>query len=690
MTTTRSGGSILAADFGSVTTRVTLVDVVDGEYRLVARGASRTTVGYPIDDISVGLEQILQDIANATGRTFYNDQNLIITPENADRAGVDYFLATASAGRVMRVVVVGLLPDISIESALRAMTGAYAEPVAQLHLKDGRDEVGRLNAVLLNRPDLIFIAGGIEGGAKNTLLDLLKPVRLALQVLDPSLRPNIIYAGNSHLVDTVKTFFGELTGIFVAENVRPELDSELLEAARIELGHAYDIHKEKHGEGFSLVGRMSSTGVLPTAQSYGLIAQYFAKLSGKNVVAVDMGSSTTVLAGVFDDDFYSTIGTTLGVGHSAVSLLEQVGAPLIESWLPFFPQPGELMSYALNKSLRPATVPLNLRDLYLEHAFIRAGIQFLLSQARVAWENVPTTGALPPIDLIIAGGASLTGTGYPDYNLLLIADALQPTGITEVKADPHGLIPAIGAMAQVSPEAVVQLLGGDSLEHLGTILTVSGNIEPEQNVLRLKVKTEEGETVTQDIRGGHVVLLALPANVSMELEIRLPRGLHIGGARRIKRKFYGGAAGLLIDARGRPLSAGASVAERAKNLPFWVSEASSDPETRLQTIPEDWLVMPEIDPELDEELSLASLLDEELAVAPSAKPARQRGGFFGRRQKPAPAASAPVADETADDSEDEFMALIDHDAKPEERPSQMKRRKQQELDDELGSLRELL
>jgi uncharacterized protein (TIGR01319 family) len=684
---TRSGGSILTADFGSVTTRVTLVDVVDGEYRLVARGTSPTTVGYPIDDISVGLQQILTDIANATGRTFYDAKNAIITPENADRSGVDYFLATASAGRAMRVVVVGLLPDFSIESALRAMTGAYAEPVAQLHLRDGLGEAGRLNAVLLSRPDLIFIAGGTEGGAQTALLELLKPVRLALQVLDPSLRPNIIYAGNNRLVETIKTFFGDLTGIFVAENVRPEMESELLEAARIELGHAYDILKEKHGEGFSLVGRMSSTGVLPTAQSYGLITQYFAQVRGGNVLAVDMGSSSTVLAGVFAGDAYSTIGTTLGVGHSAVSLLEQVGAAAIESWLPFFPQPGELMTYALNKSLRPATLPLNLRDLYLEQAFIRAGIQFLLSQARSAWESIPATGALPPIDLLLVGGAPLTGTGYPDYNLLLIADAIQPTGITEVKADPHGLIPALGAMAQVSPEAVVQLLGGDSLDHLGIILTVSGDITPEKKALRLKVKTEEGETVTQDIRGGHAVLLPLPAGVSMELDITLPRGLHMGGSRRIKRKFYGGSAGLLIDARGRALSAGATVADRAQNLPLWVAEASTDPEARLQTIPDDWRVPPEIDPELEDEMSLSSLLDEEIGAA---QPTRR--GLFGRRQKPIPAPTPVAADSAADsDLEDEFMTLIG-DAEPEakDRPSQMKRRKQQELDDELGSLRELL
>lgn len=684
---TRTGGSILAADFGSVTTRVTLVDIVDGQYQLVARGTNRTTVGYPIDDISVGLYQILQDIAEATGRAFYDRNDNLITPENADRSGVDYFLATASAGRTMRVVVVGLLPDISIASALRAMTGAYTEPVAQLHLKDGRDEEARLNAILLSRPDLIFVAGGTEGGAEDALINILKTVRLALEIINPTQRPNVIYAGNNRLAEKVKALLSDLTGVFVAENVRPRVDEEKLEAARIELGHAYDLHKEKQGEGFSNVGRMSSTGVLPTAQSYALIADYFANLRGDNVIAVDIGSSSTVLSGILEGDRHTTIGTTLGVGHSALTLLEQVGAAAIEAWLPFYPQHDELMNYALNKSLRPATLPISLRDLYIEHAFVRASIQYMLQQARPAWEAVSPVGPLPAINLILAGGAPLTATGLPDYNLLLIADAVQPTGITEVKADPHGLIPALGAMAQVCPEAVVQLLDGDNLEHLGTILTVSGNIQPEKNALRLKVRTEDGETITQNIRGGHAVLLPLPANISMELEITLPRGLNIGGLRRIKRKFYGGAAGLLIDARGRPLFTGATVAERAQNLPQWVAEASTDPDSRRQSIPEAWLTPPETAPELEAELSLASLLDEELA-SPRAKP--RRGFSFFRRRKPAAGAAAPVAEDAAD-LEDEFMALIgDDEEDKDESPSQARRRKNQELDDELGSLRELL
>jgi hypothetical protein len=50
--------SFLVADFGSVYTRVVLVDVVEGVYRLVARGQTQTTRGYPFNDVGVGVQRI--------------------------------------------------------------------------------------------------------------------------------------------------------------------------------------------------------------------------------------------------------------------------------------------------------------------------------------------------------------------------------------------------------------------------------------------------------------------------------------------------------------------------------------------------------------------------------------------------------------------------------------------------------
>lgn len=213
--------SILAVDFGSVHTRALLFDVVDGEYRLVARGQTRTTIGFPIDDVNIGVGRILKDISEATGRRFFNEHGQIITPEQADRSGVDYYITTASAGRPIQVVMVGLVPNFSIASALRATSASYIEPVAEIHLEDGLSEEERINHITLSRPDLIFISGGTDGGAKSALLDLLNLSQLALMLIPEQIRPTVLYAGNKKLADTAKDLLGGLTKVLISPNVRP-------------------------------------------------------------------------------------------------------------------------------------------------------------------------------------------------------------------------------------------------------------------------------------------------------------------------------------------------------------------------------------------------------------------------------------------------------------------------------------
>jgi len=148
-------GSILAIDFGSVNTRALLFDVVDGVYCLVAQGRGRTTIDFPNDDVFVGLGHILDDMAVATGRQFFDELGRLVKPEQSDRYGVDYCITTTSAGDSLRVVLVGLLPNISIAPALRAISSFYMQPVAAIHLEDGRDDEERIHEMASSLPDLI-------------------------------------------------------------------------------------------------------------------------------------------------------------------------------------------------------------------------------------------------------------------------------------------------------------------------------------------------------------------------------------------------------------------------------------------------------------------------------------------------------------------------------------------------------
>ncbi|MDQ7025580.1 MAG: glutamate mutase L [Anaerolineae bacterium] len=582
-------GSILTADFGSIHTRVVLVDVVDGEYRIVARERGLSTLGYPVDDVGVGLQRLINHIEEVTGRQFYDSSGQIITPEDNSRRGVDTFITTSSAGHPIRAVMVGLMPEISLTTALRAISSAYVEPVAQIHLRDGLSEEERLNALMLSRPDLIFIAGGTDDGAQTALLNILQTVQLALRITDPTLRPTIIYAGNHALTETVETMFGELTTLLRASNIRPNMEDESFESVLVELGKAYDEHRETHGNSFVSVANMTSTGILPTPQSYVAVAEYFAQVNKGDVLAVDIGSTSSILVGVFNKQTSTRISTTKGLGHSAYTLLQEVGEDTVAAWLPFYPTTGEIRDYAMNKAVRPSSLPMNLRELYLEHALLRAGLRQMMQNARNLWTEVEGVGALDPVKAIIAGGAALTNTGNAAYNMLLIADCLQPTGITEIKTDPYGLIPAMSALARLNPDAAVQLLEGDGLEHLGVLLSIDGQPTFDKVVAHLKITTSEGDSVKSELRGGHFLTLPVPHDVTLDIRITCSRGFSIGGKRRLHLKLAGGTAGIVFDARGRVFRPPTTVEDRAAQMPRWVSDATDDDAI---PIPEEWLIAP--------------------------------------------------------------------------------------------------
>lgn len=582
-------GSTLAVDFGSVHTRAILIDLVEGAYQVVAQGEERTTIGFPSGNLAVGLRRVLDQIGQMTGRRFMGSNQRVITPEQADRSGVDVFLTTASIGRPLRTVLIGLVPNVSIASGFRAMSGTYAEVVETITLEDTRSEEELLNALILSNPDLIFITGGTEAGARAPVLQLARTVSFALPLMTSQRTPSILYAGNSALVPEIRALFDGKAPLFVAPNIRPSLDEEELEAAQLQLGLAFNATSAGRGAGFEEIGSMSRFGILPNAQSYNLIAEYLGQAVG-DVVAVDVGSAVSTMSVSFGRQVSTDIRTDLGLGHSAATLLETVGLERVRNWIPFNISDSELLAYALNKTTRPGVVPETLRELYIEHAFLRAAIQTMLRDAgtlSVDARNGSRQPLLPPVSWLIGAGAALTQTGRPGLGALLLLDALNPVGMTALYADSIALIPALGALARVNPAAVVQVLEGNGLERLGVAFNLSGTPRTGRAAMRVKITPASGKPISHDIEGGHLWIYPLPLGTRVKVEVRaLGRGLSFGGKPTLRAEVEGGSVGLIFDARGRPLPLAVDVAARAAQMPLWFAEATGD---EVRPIDAKWL-----------------------------------------------------------------------------------------------------
>ncbi len=571
--------SILAVDFGSVHTRALLIDQVNGVYQLVGFARTRTTDDFPVQNVTVGLGRVLNLLSDTSGRNFTNPDGRVISPELPDRSGADTFVVTASGGRPLRALVVGLMPSISVASALKALSNTYVTVVETLHLADGRDFEGRLNAVLHAYPDVVFIVGGTDGGAATPVLELLHVMRLSLSLVDRRRRPTVIYAGNAALGQDVITQFEGVAEVLIAENVRPDMKNESVSSARAMLSRAFNRYAERRGYGFAELASLAPSGVMPSARGYVTIAGYLAQSKRERVIALDVGSGASILAVAHSRDTDFSIRTDLGVGHNAQSLLDAVGIDEIRHWLPFEATRSEVRNYTANKALRPSVIPSNLRELYLEHALLRAAAGVMGRSTGL--------GNAPEADALILGGAAFNDTGNSGYTALLGLDALGMSGVTRLYSDPYGLTAALGAVAASRSEAVVQVLDEGGYAELGTAVCVSGRVRPDKPVLRVSLE-QPGHPIREfTVNGGHIQVISLGIGERAKLKIRvLGGGLEVKGKRSLKVEVMGGVVGLILDGRGRPLLQHTTPTQRADLMPRWVAEITGD---EKRNIPAEWL-----------------------------------------------------------------------------------------------------
>src|SRR4030042_3652507 len=173
------GESVLAVDVGGATTRAVLFDVVEGVYRLVAVGAATSTAEAPIRDVSAGVRAAIAELQSITGRSMLDADGQLITPSQPDGSGVDAFVSTLSAGPTLKTAIMGLLSDVSVESARRLAETCYMRVVDSSGTSDPRPADEQIGALRGLQPDAVVIAGGTDGGASRVVLKMLGPAGLS-------------------------------------------------------------------------------------------------------------------------------------------------------------------------------------------------------------------------------------------------------------------------------------------------------------------------------------------------------------------------------------------------------------------------------------------------------------------------------------------------------------------------------
>jgi hypothetical protein len=179
---------------------------------------------------------------------------------------------------------------------------------------------------------------------------------------------------------------------------------------------------------------------------------------------------------------------------------------------------------------------------------------------------------MPGMNLLILRGGIITNTPRSGQAVLMVLDAIQPTGIFPIVIDRYSLLPAMGLLAAQNPRLVVQVLNGGVLEDLGWVIAPTGRAQVGDTVLNVRMESESSGTIQIEVNYGTLEVLPLAPGHKAVLTLEPLRRFDVGAGPGRSRKVtvHGGTVGLIIDARGRPIKLPDDETERRTQIRQWL------------------------------------------------------------------------------------------------------------------------
>jgi len=565
--------SILATDCGSTTTKAILIERdAEGSYRLSVRGEAPTTVEAPVEDVTRGVLNAVTEIQELAGRPILGDDGQVLRPQQGDR-GVDLYISTSSAGGGLQMMVAGVVAQMSAESAARAALGAGAIVMDTLAVNDGRLPHQRIERLRQLRPDMIVLAGGVEGGTVKHVVEMAE--LLAAANPRPRLGTGydlpVVFAGNGQAWAGVDEVLGAKVALQRVDNLRPILEAENLGPCRDQIHDLFMEHVMAQAPGYDKLKTWTDAPIMPTPGAVGLMIQTVARRRKLNVLGVDIGGATTDVFSDFGGVFNRTVSANLGMSYSVSNVLAEAGLDQILRWVPFDTDEADLRNRIGNKMIRPTTIPEGPEDLQVEQAIAREALRLAYIQHRefaTELKGVQTertisdafrqTGSgaslVDPmkLDLIVGSGGVLSHAPKREQAAMMMLDAFQPEGVTRLAVDSIFMMPQLGVLSALDEQAALEVFDQDCLIPLGT--AVSPGPGRQQGEGPCMTVTWRGET--HAVLPGELKRLEADRQVEDTATIQPAKGLDMGAGpgQPVETPLYGGVVGVLLDGRGRPLT----------------------------------------------------------------------------------------------------------------------------------------
>lgn len=448
----------LLIDFGSTFTKLTAVDM--GRGLLLGQAQAPTTAH---DSLLRGFEQAMDELNSLCRQPWAH--------------GVT--LASSSAAGGLRIVAIGLVPELTLYASQVSALGAGANIVASFSYEITKEELASIRRL---RPEIIVLCGGSDGGNQKVVL------HNARMLATISERQCIVYAGNKCAADACAAAL-HVGGhqVLVTENVMPRLGELNAAPLRGAIRTLFSSHIIR-AKGLEAVAARVSGPIIPTPDAVLRAAELLALGCPGNarenaVLVADVGGATTDIHSVCRNSVLEgalrkgteepaakrTVEGDLGVRHNAPSLVAAASDGLLEqfSGLLDWDWPG----FAAALAASPAGLPCTEAEQAADAALAAVAVDLAVSRhvGRLEFVQTPfqqiTLQAgknLCSVGMVVGTGGALIHSITPEKILNVVPfSASRPLELRprhpRLYLDESYLLYAIGLLAQRYPRQALLL-----------------------------------------------------------------------------------------------------------------------------------------------------------------------------------------------------------------------------------------
>lgn len=400
----------LTVDFGSTYTKLTAIDAEQGE--VLGTASAFTTIE---TDVMEGFRNGLAKLEAKIGTFAY-----------------DRMLCCSSAAGGLKMVALGLVPELTAKAAKMAASSAGAKVVKTYSFeisKAEQEEIYNIN------PDLVLLCGGTDGGNKDVILANAR----RLCQIDRNF--SIIAAGNKTASDELEEIFKDCgKKCVITENVMPQFNIINIEPAKRNIKELF-ISRIIEAKGLSKVQEMSGFDIIPTPLAVLTGCELLSKGHGRDegigdLMAVDLGGATTdiysmakgeptiaevVTKGLPEPYSKRTVEGDLGMRYSLTAMADEISMELFSDEIGI-PQ-EKIEKWIETCAAAPATLPSNDEEARIEEGLARNAVKVAVERHCGYFEPAYTpmgqvftlTGKdLSEVPYVVGIGGSIINNAHPE------------------------------------------------------------------------------------------------------------------------------------------------------------------------------------------------------------------------------------------------------------------------------------